>query len=146
VAVLRGLGGPLVFAQFHIQVRLIDVYSTADNFEPANIWEVWRRFWRYSQAYVGFDRFNHSKSVFIITENHHVAKTFRLTPIVFSFAPQWLPQFFFILESPPVVIIIKQLLTIPFSMNAIRVIVMIKWLWQLSPKITWLTTSNGFAC
>ena len=42
MAVLRGLGGPLVFAQFHIQVRLIDVYSTADNFEPANIWEIWR--------------------------------------------------------------------------------------------------------
>jgi len=54
----------------------------------------WWRFWLYSQAYVGFDRFDHSKSIFITTENHHAEETFMLVPLHFSLAPQWPLQFF----------------------------------------------------
>jgi len=54
---------------------------------------------RYSQAYVGFDRVNHSKSIFITTENHHAGETFMLAPLLFSFVPLWPPNFV-ILESP----------------------------------------------
>jgi len=59
----------------------------------------WRRFWRYSQAYAGFDTVNHSKSFFITTGNHHAGETFILAPLLFSLAPQCHPSFF-ILESP----------------------------------------------
>jgi len=55
----------------------------------------WRRFWRYSQAYVGFDRFNHSKSIFITVENHHARATFMLASLLFSLAPQCLSLFSF---------------------------------------------------
>jgi len=76
---------------------------TADNFQPTKFWTIcktfWRRFWRYSQAYVGFDRFNHSKSIFITVENHHAGETLMLAPLLFSLALQCSP-FFFILESP----------------------------------------------
>ena len=71
---------------------------TADNFPASkilnNLKTFWRQFWRYSQANVGFDRFNHSKSIFITTENHHAGETFMLSPLLFSLAPQWPPQFF----------------------------------------------------
>ena len=48
----------------------------------------WRRCWRYSQAYVGFDRLNHSKWIFIATENRHAGETFMLGPVLFSLARQ----------------------------------------------------------
>jgi len=35
-----------------------------------------------------FDRFNHSKSIFITTENYHAGETFMLTLLLFSLAPQ----------------------------------------------------------
>ena len=47
-----------------------------------------RRFWQYSRAYVGFDRVNHSNSIFITTENHHVGEIFTLAPVFFSLAAQ----------------------------------------------------------
>jgi len=59
----------------------------------------WPRFWQYSQAYVGFDRVNHSKSIFITTENHHAGETLTLATLLFSLASQW-PLSFFILGWP----------------------------------------------
>ena len=59
----------------------------------------WRRFWQYSQAYVEFDRFNHSKSIFITTENHHAGETFMLPPLFFPW-PRSGPLSFFILKLP----------------------------------------------
>ena len=41
-----------------------------------------------------FNRVNHSKSIFIATESHHAGETYMLDPLIFSLAPQWLPQFF----------------------------------------------------
>ena len=58
-----------------------------------------RRFWQYSRAYVGFDRVNHSNSIFITTENHHVGEIFTLAPVFFFPWPRSAPTFF-ILESP----------------------------------------------
>ena len=49
----------------------------------------WRRFWQYSQAYVGFDRVNHSKSIFITAEIHHAGQKFMLAPLRPSLAPQF---------------------------------------------------------
>jgi len=46
-----------------------------------------------------FDRFSHSKSIFITTESHHAGETFMLALLLFSLAPPWPPSFF-ILESP----------------------------------------------
>jgi len=46
-----------------------------------------------SQAYVGFDRVNHSKSIFITTENHHARETFMLGP-TFFLGPAVPSQFF----------------------------------------------------
>jgi len=42
---------------------------------------IWRRFWRYSQAYVGFDRVNRIKLMFITTESYHVGETFMFDPL-----------------------------------------------------------------
>jgi len=113
VAVLRGgwvghgsprflagppLGLPSFFLKFTFKFAWLTY--TADNFQPANfltIWRLktfWRRFWRYSQVFVGFHRFNHSKPVFITMENHHAGETFMLAPDIFSLAPQCPPQFF----------------------------------------------------
>jgi len=55
----------------------------------------WQRFWRCSQAYVGLDRFDQSKSIFIITENHHAGETFILASLLFFLAPQCPPVFSF---------------------------------------------------
>ena len=43
----------------------------------------WRRFWRYLQAYVGFDMVNHSKSVYFTTQSQHPGETFMLATILF---------------------------------------------------------------
>jgi len=56
--------------------------------------------YRHSQACVGFDRVNHTKSIFITTENRHAGETFMLAPLLFSLAPQCPPPLFFYLESP----------------------------------------------
>jgi len=48
----------------------------------------------FTNPYIGFDRVNHSKSISIITENHHAGETFMLAPLLFSLGPQWPPQFF----------------------------------------------------
>jgi len=53
----------------------------------------------FTSLYVGFDRVNHSKSIFITTENHHAGETFMLDTLLFSLAPQCPPSFF-IRESP----------------------------------------------
>jgi len=45
----------------------------------------------------GFDRFNHSKSIFITTENNHARETSMLAPLRFSLTPQS-PLSFFISE------------------------------------------------
>jgi len=57
---------------------LIDIYSRQlpTNKILKDLKTFWRRFWRYSQAHVGFDRVNHSKSIFITTENHHTGEKF----------------------------------------------------------------------
>ena len=60
---------------------------------------IWRRFWRYSQAYVGFDRVNHIKLMFITTESHHVGETFMFDPLLFPWSCSGCHTFL-ILESP----------------------------------------------
>ena len=47
---------------------------------------IWRRFWRFSQEYVGFDRVNRIKLMFITTESHHIGETFMFDG--------WPPTFF----------------------------------------------------
>ena len=51
-----------------------------------------------SQAYVGFDRVNHSNLTFKTIKNHHARYTFMLSPCFFL--DPAVPPTFFILESP----------------------------------------------
>ena len=107
MAVLRGgLGGPWLLPDFWLPPCLPPVFcliSRSSSFD----WHIqqitsaskilndlktfWRRFWRYSQAYVGFNRF--SKSIFITMENHHERETFMLAPLLFP-RPRSTPHFF----------------------------------------------------
>jgi len=47
---------------------------------------IWRRFWRYSQAYGGLDRVNHIKLMFITAESRHVGETFIFDPLLFPWS------------------------------------------------------------
>jgi len=60
---------------------------------------IWRRFWWYSQAYVGFDRVNHIKLTFITPESHHVCETLMFDPLLFPWSCSGSPTFLN-LESP----------------------------------------------
>jgi len=93
VSIIRA---PQFCAEFHVQVGLIDIHSKKLSASKIlnDLRTFWRRFWRYSQAYVGFDRVNHRKSIFITTENHHAGKTFMLAP-TFFLGPSVLPSQFF---------------------------------------------------
>jgi len=101
VAVLRGgflaglLLGPPVFCLIS-QSSSFDCHTQQITFSRQNF----KRFEDFlttvltifPSLYAGFDRVNHSKSIFITTENDHAGETLMLAPF-FSLAPQC-PQFF----------------------------------------------------
>ena len=96
-ALKRGVGGhgaPSFLLNFPF--KFLWLTWTADKFQPANFKrfeDLLATFWRYSQAYVRFDKVNHSQSLFITTENLHAGEIFMLTPYFFPLTRGFPPVF-----------------------------------------------------